>query len=124
MTIGSRHVKYQAKFLAGPLVAYGSYIVLCESALFIQSGRNISFAFLMFWGIVLFLTTVILSLFGFIHRKKLKQPLLIINTAISLAIIVFAVLLQPVVHKTQTANYACDDFVRCLFSSGDVSHRA
>jgi hypothetical protein len=114
----TKQLKYQDIYLIWPGIAYGCYILLSGVALLRQrtGNTNINFMFLLFWGIWLFLATVLLSLLGFVHRRKFRRILLVVNIAVSLAIIVATLAALTITYKTQPENYTCEDYVRCLFS--------
>lgn len=109
-------LSYHGKYLVGPAIAYGSYILLTIVALIKQTAGNkgISFMFLCFWGVWVFLIAVLLSLAGFVHKKGLRYALIATNVVVSLVLIVLAFSAIFVIHKTQVSSYACEDYVRCL----------
>ena len=110
--------RYQSVYLICPAIAYGCYLLLSGLAVTRQhtGSMNINFAFLTFWGIWVFLIGVGLSLLGFIYKKRQSQILLIINIAVSTALVIVVVVVASLLYKTKTANYACDDSIRCLFT--------
>jgi hypothetical protein len=116
MSTPAKSIKYQGIFLLGPSVAYGCYVLLLALSLLRQrTGEgSINFMFLTFWGIITFLIALVMSSLGLVHNKKLRQVLLIVNIAVSLALIILSLSVIVLVHKSNITEYACRDFVRCL----------
>jgi len=109
---------YQERFLILPAIAYTTYILLLVVALIKQQNGNshIDFKFLTFWGILTYLVMVVISLFGFVRAAKPRLILLTINFAISIAVIGLSISVMVLVHRSQTAVYSCNDYVRCLIN--------
>jgi hypothetical protein len=82
-----------------------------------QSGNShIDFRFLAFWGILTYIMMVVISLFGFIREKRAKMILLLVNVGISIAIIGLSISVMVLIHRSHTAEYSCNDYVRCLIN--------
>ena len=109
---------YQEKFLILPAIAYTTYILVLVIALIKQQSGNshIDFKFLTFWGILTYLTMVVISLFGFVRAAKPRIILLMINFGISVAVIGLSISVMVLVHRNPTAIYTCNDYIRCLLN--------
>jgi hypothetical protein len=116
MSTKKETIAYQRSFLIGPALAYSLYIVVLVLALVRQntSSTNINFMFLTFWGIVTLGVVIVLGLLGLARNKKIRQQLLIANAAVSVVIIIVSIAMVVVFEKSNTAQYTCQDYVRCL----------
>jgi hypothetical protein len=110
--------KYQERFLILPVIAYTTYILLLLIAMIRQQSGNshINIKFLMFWGILTYLMMVVISLFGFIRNHKLRLILLLINFAVSIAVIGLSISVMVLAQRDHVAEYSCNDYVRCLYN--------
>lgn len=119
MPSSAKHSVYKRSSLIGPAVAYGCYIVLLIAALLKQRTGvgKINFMFLTLWGIVVLFILLLLCLLGFVRRKELKLAAVTVNIAVSIVVIVLSLSIIHIVYESQTANYACDDFVRCVVTN-------
>ncbi|HUD07114.1 MAG TPA: hypothetical protein VMR34_04455 [Candidatus Saccharimonadales bacterium] len=115
----SKKQTYQEIFLAPPLVACVSYIMVFIVALAKQNvdGKYISFSFLQFWGVILLLVLALVSLFGYVKNKSIRQGLFLLNGAVALVVLSLSVSLLSILYKADPSNYSCNDSIRCVITT-------
>jgi cytochrome c biogenesis factor len=106
-----------SRYLFFPAITWSLFLVLLITAIIKQNSGSvdINFEFLSYYAVIICLVLVVLVLFGLVKNKKLKQPLLLINASISIAIIVILIAMGIIINRPNTSKYACNDYVRCLF---------
>jgi len=119
MATKNKKLTYQKTYLVPPVAAFCSYLLLLIVALLKQhnGSMNFSFVFLGFWGSLLFFVTLGLGLLGLVHRKGLSRDLLLVNIAVSAAIIVLMLGALTVLYNNDASSYACSDSIRCLIKN-------
>lgn len=119
VTSSDKSSRYNLMYLIFPAIAIGSYNLLLAAALLKQHSGvgDINFMFLSFWGLLIFLISLLLSLMGFIRRKELMIFMRVVNVAVSLVIIVLSLSIIFIINNPHPAHYSCNDFVRCVLDS-------